>query len=158
MWNLVLYNIYYFVLFYFVTLGRENNGRLHISMLHKLTNYEQEDTSPENLESKYLNHIKSIKFVKTCLMKRQTSSRKEEKMLWNILCSWNTILCKSGIFLSSWLHFDYFCPFQTCQNLNGPLCTARVKTKVTISGTCNMFGIFRKGRRAQMDHPQCREE
>ena len=44
--------------------------------------------------------------------------------------------------------------FQKCL-MKSKFCVATFSSIVTVSGSCNIFGVCRKGRRAQINHPAC---
>jgi hypothetical protein len=78
----------------------------------------------------------------------------------NVLQGWKQIFLQPGSHYikkisSLHLNFDISCVFQKCLMKN-KLCITTFSSIVTVSGSCNMFGVCRSGGRAQLNHPACK--
>ena len=98
----------------------------------------------------YLNKI-------SCPMSKQKNQKKRGKC--------HKMFCKVGnkfsfsqvVFIkiiSLYLSFYSSCLFQKCLT-KSKFCVATFSSIVTVPGTCNIFGVCRRGRKAQINHPAC---
>ena len=56
---------------------------------------------------------------------------------------------------SLYLSIHSSCVFQECLTPS-KFCMVTFSSIVTVSGTCNIFGVCRRGRKAQINHPACK--
>ena len=117
-----------------------------------LKNKKQPNNPQRSSKITTMDHVQS-----SCVLTRQKKIKIRGKCL-RMFCVVGTTFYQNLVGFKSFrsLKCSSFFNFQNCLSSPRSSCSARLSSEVTVSGSCNKFGICRRGRRAKINHPECK--
>ena len=117
-----------------------------------LSNKKQSNNQQLQTKTTTNNRVRS-----SCVLTRQKKLKKRGKCI-SMFCVVGSTFYQNQVEFKSFrsVTCSSFCILQRCLSSPSSACSARLSSVVTVSGSCNKFGVCRRGRRAKIDHPECK--